>query len=232
MRHKRHYNNDRIHLTDREIRFIVLIAVGIFLFLFIVNWIMTHVLEFVIILASLAITFFLLFKYVPKFKNLFTNFFQNKFTMYGNVKDEDIKKLISVIEDMKTQEVRNEEDLEKQLFQRLDALNYSCERQSRMGDRKVDILVNSKIGVELKLADRSKNIQDLIGQVTVYKKYLEHILVVILDVGNVPELNDFIEMIQAVDKDKIAVVVIRGNINRYKKKEEYILVKKETSVKD
>lgn len=155
--------------------------------------------------------------------------------MFGKlapVKDEEVKSLIEIIESIKVQDVRNEEDFEKQLFQRLDAKDYKVKRQVYYGKNNiVDLVVNGRIGVELKVADRAKNIRDLIGQITVYKKHLKKIIVGILDCGAVShsDIEEYVSLIKKIDKENISVVMVKGELKRRKKKEEYVMVKKVTS---
>ena len=56
--------------------------------------------------------------------------------IFGSIKDEEVKALVEEIKGIRTQDVRNEEDFEKQLFQRLDAKGYNPERQVRIGENK------------------------------------------------------------------------------------------------
>ena len=81
----------------------------------------------------------------------------------------------------------------------------------------------------LGLLNLPKNVQDLIGQVTIYKKHLKKIIVGILDCGVVADLSEYIELIQTIDEENINVVLIKGDLRRHKKREEYIMVKKTTS---
>ena len=189
-------------------------------------WISTHIVASIIIGIILISGAILLYLKVPSVKNIFSR----KINIFGKVKDDEVKDLINVIEGIKVQDVRNEEDFEKQLFQRLDAKDYRVKRQVSFGSgKRVDLVVDERIGIELKVADRAKNVQDLIGQVTIYKKHLKKIIVGILDCGVVADLSEYIELIQNIDEENINVVLIKGNLRRHKKREEYIMVKKTTS---
>lgn len=131
---------------------------------------------------------------------------ENRYS-FRKIKDEEIFNLVKTIHEIRMQDVRDEEDFEKQLFQRLDAKGYNVKRQERFGSGKViDLVVENNIGIELKVADRSKNVQDLIGQVTIYKKYLKKIIVVILDTGVVDDLEEYIEHIRDIDKEGLYLI--------------------------
>lgn len=189
-------------------------------------WISTHLIASIIIGIVIISGAILLYKKVPSVRNMFSR----KINIFGKVKDDEVKDLINVIEGIKVQDVRNEEDFEKQLFQRLDAKDYRVKRQVSFGSgKRVDLVVDDRIGIELKVADRAKNVQDLIGQVTVYKKHLKKIIVGILDCGVVADLSEYIELIRNVDEENVNVVLIKGDLRRHKKREEYIMVKKTSS---
>lgn len=213
--------------SEQKTQQLSIILVGAFVLLyFFFTWASTHIWQAILIgVALLAGASYFLMK-----TSFVQNFLKKEFKTFSKVTDEETKKLISEIKAIDMQEVRNEEDFEKQVYQWLKAKGYYVERQvSISGRRRIDLVVNNSVALELKVGDRSKNVQDLIGQVTVYKKYYKKILVVILDVGNVPEMSDYIELIQNIDSDNIAVVLIDGDLRRYKKKQEYIMVKKSTS---
>jgi hypothetical protein len=213
-------------LTKQEEK-LTAITLSIFVLFFILyklfEWISKNIFESIIIFIILTFIIVVVILKVPKVKKFFTN--SLKFS--NNIKDEEIKSLTNVIQEINLQEVRNEEDFEKQLFQRLDAKDFKVERQYKLGSgKKIDLIVNNCIGIELKVADRSKNIQDLIGQIIIYKKYLKKIIICILDYGNVSDMEEYIQHLQNIDSENIYVLLIKGNVKRYKKKEEYILVKK------
>ena len=188
-------------------------------------WVSTHIVESVLIgLALIGFMALVVWKN-PKARS----FFQKVSRTYGKVNDKQVKSLIDNIKGIRMQEVRNEEDFEKQLYQRLSAKGMDVVRQVPLGSgRRVDMVVDNKIAVELKIADRAKNVQDLIGQVTIYHQQYKNIVVGILDVGEVENIEEYIQFIQNVDPEKINVVLVKGELRRRKKKEEYIMVKKKT----
>ena len=137
------------------------------------------------------------------------------------VRESEIRKLIEIIESINIQEVRSEEDFEKQLFQRLDAKEYKVQRQVHYGSNNiVDLIVDGHIGVELKVADKAKNVRDLVGQITAYRKHLKKIIVGILDSGDVPdsEMKEYAKMIKKVDRKNVHVIIIKGEVRRLKKR--------------
>ena len=211
---------------DIQIRNIALLAFGVVVAIGIVfTWVSTHVVESILILLAVFVVIALLVWKNPKVKA----FFQKASRTYGKISDEQVKKLIDDIKSIKMQEVRSEEDFEKQLFQRLSAKGFDVKRQVTLNSgRRVDIVVDNKIAVELKIADRAKNVQDLIGQVTVYHQQYKNIVVGILDIGEVENIEEYVELIHNVDPEKINVVLVKGDLRRRKKKEEYITVKKTT----
>lgn len=222
-------NRRRTSMTESERKaaaISILLALIIFIIYKIFVWMSTHIIEGIILSILIIGGIILLITKVPKIKK----FFSSKIKIYGPIKDEEIKSLIEVIEGIRIQDVRNEEDFEKQVYQRLDAKGFNPQRQVKIGEsKKIDLVVQNNVGIELKIGDRAKNLQDLIGQVTIYKNHLRKIIVVILDVGVIADLREYSEYIKNVDEEKINVAVIKGNIRRYKKREEYILVKKETT---
>jgi len=217
----------RLSKKEQESRkWIILLCTGVVLVALFFEWAATHVWQAILIMVLIIAGVIVAFLKIPALKNKF----QKQFKTFSKVTDEEIKKLISDIKSINMQEVRNEEDFEKQIYQWLNAKEYAISRQVVVeNQRRIDLIINNKIALELKIADRAKNIQDLIGQVTIYKKYYKSILVVILDAGKVQNLSEYIEHIQNVDPENIAVVLISGDIRRYKKKQEYIMVKKSTS---
>ncbi len=206
------------------------IILAIALIYILIVWISSHLIETFLFLAVIVGAIILIIKNVPSVKEKFMTLLSKYHLSKPLVHDEKIRDLITAIEGIKIQDVRNEEDFEKQLFQRLDAKEYNVRRQVSFGSgKRVDLIVDENIGVERKVADWGKNIQDRIGQVTVYKKHLEKIIGGILDYGNVTDMEEYINLIRAIDKENVYVVVVKGNVRRYKKKEEYVMVKKTTS---
>lgn len=152
------------------------------------------------------------------------SFFDQIFDFFS-VDDESTKRLLDDIRQFIPQDVKSEEDFQKQLYQWLSSKGYPVKREVRFtDDNKADLVVND-IDLELKLADSAKNIQDMIGQVTVYSKHFRKIIAVILDGDLIKDIDKYTELIKAVDPEKIMVLVIKGSIRR-EEKDKYVLVKK------
>ena len=206
-----------------------LVALVVFVLYWVWLWVSAHVVQSIAIglLVVVLCSWLVWRRYVPLRRRIY-----KVIDLFAPVKDKDVSTLIGLIEGIKVQDVRSEEDFEKQLFQRLDARGYKVERQVRYGPNNiVDLVVDGRIGVELKVADRAKNVRDLIGQVTVYKKHLKKIIVGILDCDAVQEsdLQEYISLIKKIDKKNIRVFVVKGEVRRPKKKQEYIMVKQVSS---
>ena len=164
----------RISKEEVQIRNIAILAVaGIVAIGFVFAWVSTHIVESILIgLAIIGVIALIVWKN-PKVMA----FFQKASRTYGKVSDAQVKKLIDDIKSISVQKVRNEEDFEKQIYQRLTAKSFDVKRQVPLGSgRRVDLVVDNKIAVELKIADRAKNVQDLIGQVTVYHQQYKNIV--------------------------------------------------------
>jgi len=80
--------------------------------------------------------------------------------------------------------IKNEEDLEKQLFQYLKAKGYNVKRQIRMRNGlRVDLFVDGCI-IELKIVKNRSSLQRLIGQVADYRQFSDCIIVLLYDPEN------------------------------------------------
>ncbi|NJE31169.1 hypothetical protein E3E38_08950 [Thermococcus sp. 18S1] len=91
---------------------------------------------------------------------------------------------MDLLEDFQPETVRDEEDLEKQLYQFLRArLGSSVKRQYPVGDQKIDIAIGDSVGIEIKIAESRSRLQRLVGQVLDYVEYFDEVIAVILDVG-------------------------------------------------
>ena len=210
--------------NEKELKiFLVVVAVIV-----IVGWISANIIASIIIgIILAAIGGFIAWRKSSSLRRLVYKAADN----FAPVKDKEIKELTDIIKGIKIQKVRNEEDFEKQLFQRLDAKDYKVERQVRYGSKTViDLVVNERVGIELKIADRGKNIRDMVGQIALYRKHLKKIIVGILDCDSIPQsdLDEYISLIKILDEENIHVVLVKGNLKRHKKKQEYIMVKKTT----
>lgn len=120
--------------------------------------------------------------------------------------------ILDILEDFKPETVRDEEDLEKQLYQFLRArLGSSVRRQYQVGDQKIDIVVGDSVGIEIKIADSRSKLQRLVGQVLDYREYFDEVIAVILDVGANVDLERYIQKLKELG---VEVVVLRGDLRR------------------
>lgn len=204
-----------------------LFAIIIMAIAFVIYWIGQNPVQATIIGVVLVGGFSLAVWKIPRFRQKILGRYSRVFEKKDDV-DQELKALIREIKGMNVQLVRDEEDFEKQLYQRLEAKSYDVERQVAKQGRKIDLVVNRHVAIELKIADRSKNIQDLIGQVTIYNKYYDTILVGILDYGKVEDLDEYIEHIEAVSPGNIHVIVLDGEVRRRKTKKRYIKVEEQS----
>lgn len=211
---------------ERQKNITVLLVICLAALIYFFTWVASHPLEGSLIIVAVVLISYLVFR--KKIKSFFSSI--TSFFIKEEVKDEAVSRIIDAIKSMNVQTSRDEREFETQVFQRLDALGFRTERQVPLGSRKViDLVVDGKIGIELKVADRIKNVQDLIGQATIYKKHISKLVVVILDVGITGDISEYTSAIADVDPENIYVLTLFGNVKRKKKKVEYILVKKTTS---
>ena len=108
--------------------------------------------------------------------------------------------------------VRDEADFESQLFQFLKA-TYGAgriERQVPFRVGRLDILIDNKYVLELKLADSPANLRSLTGQLIEYKQEYPNVAAVILDTGSVGT-QDIDYYTQLYEKQGASVIVLRGN---------------------
>ncbi|GBF08576.1 hypothetical protein apy_03010 [Aeropyrum pernix] len=94
--------------------------------------------------------------------------------------------LIDELEEFQPVHVRNEEDLEKQLYQYLKARGHMIERQPLVAPGlRPDLRVGDCI-IELKVPRGRGDLQRLLGQVEDYLRYNRCLIVYILDTGMIP----------------------------------------------
>lgn len=134
------------------------------------------------------------------------------------------EELIKAIrDDFKPEMVRNEEDFEKQLYQFLlgKFSSRKIERQVVVGgNTRIDIVIDNKYGIELKIADSAQKLHTLIGQAIIYKKELKEVIAVILDCGANINVDNFIKTLEEL---KVHVIRLHGNVRRIGKKGEVVI---------
>jgi len=114
--------------------------------------------------------------------------------------------LETIDEQFEPEDVRDENDFEKQLTQFL-KIKYPnrVKRQVDTPKGKIDILIDEKYAFELKIADNKLKLRDLIGQVGSYKKIYNDVSVILLDAQkmNHSEIQEFLD-----DYNKIGVKTV------------------------
>ena len=115
--------------------------------------------------------------------------------------------------EFKPEPIVNEEDLEKQLTVFLKAKGINVKRQHRPDGRLcVDILLKGEYGLELKIVDSSKKLEELIGQLMTYRKLLKDCAAVVV---TPPEQREKLEAyIHMVREDGLKFVIIETEIKR------------------
>ena len=129
--------------------------------------------------------------------------------------------ILDILEDFQPETVRDEEDLEKQLYQFLRArLGSNVKRQYQVGDQKIDIAVGDSVGIEIKIAESRSKLQRLVGQVLDYVEYFDEVIAVILDVGANVDIDNYIKKLRQLGAE---VVVLEGDIKRKGRSREIII---------
>lgn len=129
--------------------------------------------------------------------------------------------ILDLLEDFQPETVRDEEDLEKQLYQFLRArLGSSVKRQYPVGDQKIDIAIEDSVGIEIKIAESRSKLQRLVGQVLDYVEYFDEVIAVILDVGANVDIDSYIKKLRQLGAE---VVVLEGDIKRKGRSREIII---------
>lgn len=138
--------------------------------------------------------------------------------------EDELEELIKAIrDDFKPEIVRNEEDFEKQLYQFLSGKfsGKKIERQVVVGENtRIDIVIDDKYGVELKIADSAQKLHTLVGQSIIYKKNLKEVIAVILDPGTNINIDNFIKTLEEL---KVNVIRLYGNVRRIGRKGEVVI---------
>ncbi|USS41469.1 hypothetical protein NF865_04660 [Thermococcus aggregans] len=129
--------------------------------------------------------------------------------------------VVDILFDFEPEIVRDEEDLEKQLYQYLKArLGRHVVRQYPVGDQKIDIAIGDRIGIEIKIAESRSKLQRLVGQVLDYVEYFDEVIAVILDVGANVDIDSYIQKLRRLGAE---VVVLEGDIKRKGRSREIII---------
>ncbi len=130
---------------------------------------------------------------------------------YTKIKyEQNVSELLKVLDDFIPEPVRDEEELEKQLYQYLRAKFpwLKVQRQKRLQSLRIDLYV-PPCGIELKIPRSSTHLQRLIGQVRDYSEYLDCLITLILDTGFVGNLSTYVSRLEEMG---IIPIVKQGKI--------------------
>ena len=139
---------------------------------------------------------------------------ENAYTSYIPV-EADTENIVKLLSEFQPETVTSEEDLEKQLYQFLRAkLGDRVARQYPVGNQRIDIVIDGKIGIEIKIAENSSRLQRLIGQIMDYKDHLDNIIALILDTGATVDLEHYTDKLSQLG---VKVVILHGTVRKHKK---------------
>ncbi len=123
-----------------------------------------------------------------------------------------MEEILRALTEFRPEPVRDEEDLEKQLYQYLRArlTNIPIKRQVQLGSYRIDMQVGP-CGIELKVPKSSVYLQRLIGQVKDYSEYLDCMITIILDTGKIRDLSTYTNRLKELG---IIPIIIEGKLKR------------------
>ena len=127
-----------------------------------------------------------------------------------------LEDLIMALQSFRPEPVRDEEELEKQLYQYLRARfpELPIKRQAQIGPYRVDLLVGN-CSVEIKVPKSRTHLQRLLGQVGDYREYTGCVIAFILDTGKL-NLDDYVERLA---ERGITPIVVKGSLKKTSKTE-------------
>lgn len=133
--------------------------------------------------------------------------------------------LDAIANEFEPEDVRDENDFEKQLTQ---FLKYKyperIQRQVPTRKGKIDIVIDNKYAIELKIADSKGKLRDLVGQALSYKKVYDDVAVILLDVGKMMH-SEIREYTDDYEEHKIKCRVIEGVLRKRKTKSKQINIR-------
>lgn len=128
--------------------------------------------------------------------------------------EEQANEIVAALKEFRPEPVKDEEDLEKQVYQYLKAIFRSqglpIRRQAQVGGYRIDLLVGL-CGIELKVPKSVAQLQRLIGQLEDYTEYLDCVIALILDTGKLKEISTYVERLEDIG---IIPVVIKGKLKQ------------------
>jgi len=133
--------------------------------------------------------------------------------------------LESIEKGFEPEDVRDENDFEKQLTQFL-KIKYpeKIKRQVETPKGKIDIVIDNLYAIELKIADRRGKLRDLVGQVHSYKKVYSEVAVILLDVGKMSR-SEIKEYVDDYENLGVKTIILEGVLRRKKGKSKQINIK-------
>ncbi len=131
----------------------------------------------------------------------------------------------SIEQGFEPEDVRDENDFEKQLMQFL-KIKYPdrIKRQVDTPKGKIDIIIDNRYAIELKIADGKGKLRDLLGQVHSYKKVYSEVAVILLDVGKMSH-SEIKEYVDDYENLGVKTIIIEGILRRKKGKSKQISIK-------
>lgn len=126
--------------------------------------------------------------------------------------------LKDIDENFRPEEVRDEEELEKILveFLKIRYPNKRIERQIDSPKGRIDVVIDGKYGLEIKIAESREKLRNLIGQVEDYLKIYKEVVAVVLDPHKV-DLKEIEEYGNHITDLGAYFLTVRGELKRKKK---------------
>lgn len=133
--------------------------------------------------------------------------------------------LESIEKSFEPEDVRDENDFEKQLTQFL-KIKYPdrIKRQVGTPKGKIDIVIDNMYAIELKIAESEGKLRNLVGQISDYKKVYSEVAVILLDVGKMSR-SGIKEYIGDYENLGVKTVIVEGVLRRKKGKSKQINIK-------
>lgn len=124
--------------------------------------------------------------------------------------------LEDIEENFEPEDVRDENEFEKQLTIWLkNKYPERVKRQVETPKGKIDIVIDNKYAIELKIADAKGKLRDLVGQVHSYKKVYDNVAVILLDVSKMSH-SEIKEYIDDYKNFGVKTLVLEGVLHRRK----------------
>ena len=133
--------------------------------------------------------------------------------------------LESIEKSFEPEDVRDENDFEKQLTQFL-KIKYPerIKRQVETSKGKIDLIIDNKYAIELKIADGKGKLRDLVDQAHSYKKVFNNVAIILLDVGKIShsEIKEYVEDYEGIG---VKTIILEGILRRRKGKSKQITIR-------